>query len=189
MADNLVTRAEYKAYAGISSTTQDDLIDFLIPKISDAVRIFCRNPLLDRQESISEIYDGGNSVLIPSSGPVVAVSSVSYSENYGKTWQSLTQYEDWIYVQKEQVIKCTFNSVFPLRLAGYKVLYVAGNDGCPDGLKLGVLEFIQYYMRHEGAVHSNSAPGGNSAQIEYITNSKLPASIQRIFDQSALTVN
>lgn len=186
---NLVTRAEYKAYAGISSTTQDAQIDFLIPKISDAVRIFCRNPLLDTQETITEIYDGGNSVLIPSSGPVVGISSVNYSTDYGKTWDSLTQYDQWIYVQKEQVVKCTFNSVFPMRPAGYRLVYVAGNDGCPDGLKLGVLEFIQYYMRHEGAVHSNSAPGGNSAQIEYITNSKLPASIQRIFDQYALTVN
>lgn len=186
---NLVTRAEYKAYAGISSTTQDAQIDFLIPKISDAVRIFCRNPLLDTQDTITEIYDGGNSVLIPSSGPVVGISSVNYSADYGKTWESLTQYDQWIYVQKEQVVKCTFNSVFPLKPAGYRLVYVAGNDGCPDGLKLGVLEFIQYYMRHEGAVHSNSAPGGNSAQIEYITNSKLPASIQRIFDQYALTVN
>ena len=186
---NLVTRAEYKAYAGISSTTQDALIDFLIPKISDAVRIFCRNPLLDTQDTITEIYDGGNSILIPSSGPVVGISSVNYSSDYGKTWESLTQYDQWIYVQKEQVVKCTFNSVFPMRPAGYRLVYVAGNDGCPEGLKLGVLEFIQYYMRHESAVHSNSAPGGNSRQIEYITNSKLPASIQRIFDQYALTVN
>ena len=186
---NLVTRAEYKAYAGISSTTQDAQIDFLIPKISDAVRIFCRNPLLDTQSTITEIYDGGNSVLVPSSGPVVAISSVNYSSDYGKTWETLTQYTDWIYVEKEQLVKCTFNSVFPLRPAGYRVIYVAGNDGCPDGLKLGVLEFIKYYMRHEGAVQSNSAPGGAGAQIEYITNSKLPAAIQRIFDQYALTVN
>jgi len=186
---NLVTRAEYKAYAGISSTTQDAAIDFLIPKISDAVRIFCRNPLLDTQSTITEIYQGGNSILIPSSGPVVAISSVSYSQDYGQTWNSLTQYNDWIYVEKEQVVKCTFNSVFPLQPAGYRLIYVAGNDGCPDGLKLGVLEFIQYYMRHEGAVHSNAAPGGNNRQIEYILNSKLPASIQRIFDQYALTVN
>ena len=33
MANDLVSRAEYKDYAGISSTTQDDQIDFLIPKI------------------------------------------------------------------------------------------------------------------------------------------------------------
>ena len=119
---NLVTRAEYKAYAGISSTTQDAQIDFLIPKISDAVRIFCRNPLLDTQSTITEIYDGGNSVLVPSSGPVVAISSVNYSSDYGKTWETLTQYTDWIYVEKEQLVKCTFNSVFPLRPAGYRVI-------------------------------------------------------------------
>jgi hypothetical protein len=186
---NLVTRAEYKAYAGISSTTQDTQIDFLIPKISDAVRIFCRNPLLDTQDTITEIYDGGNSILVPSSGPVVSISSVTYSQDYGKTWQSFEQYKDWIYVEKEQVVRCVYNSVFGYQPAGYRLIYVAGNDGCPEGLKLGVLEFIQYYMRHEGAVHSNSAPGGNNRQIEYITNSKLPAAIQRIFDQYALTVN
>jgi hypothetical protein len=186
---NLVTKAEYKAYAGISSTTQDTLIDFLIPKISDAVRIFCRNPLLDSQESISEIFEGGNAILVPSSGPVASIASVQYSTDYGKTFTDMVQYIDWIYVQKEQVIKCVYNSVFQLRPAGYKVTYLAGNDGCPEGLKLGVLEFISYYMRHESTVHSNAAPGGSSGQIEYIMNSKLPASIQRIFDQYALTVN
>jgi hypothetical protein len=186
---NLVTKAEYKAYAGISSTTQDTLIDFLIPKISDAVRIFCRNPLLDSQASVTEIFEGGNAVLVPSSGPVASIASVQYSTDYGKTYADLTQYVDWIYVQKEQVVKCVYNSVFQARPAGYRMTYTAGNDGCPEGLKLGVLEFIQYYMRHEGAVHSTSAPGGNNRQIEYIMNSKLPASIQRIFDQYALTVN
>jgi len=186
---NLVTKAEYKAYAGISSTTQDALIDFLIPKISDAVRVFVRNPLIDTQSLITEVYDGGNGVLYPSQGPVVSISTVQYSTNYGKTYADLTQYTDWIYVEKEQLVKCVYNSVFPYNPAGYRVMYTAGNDGCPEGLKLGVLEFIQYYLRHEGAVHSTSAPGGNSGQIEYITNSKLPASIQRIFDQYALTVN
>jgi len=186
---NLVTRAEYKAYTGISSTTQDALIDFLIPKISEAVRIFCRNPLIDTQQLVTEIYDGGNGLLVPSQGPVASISSVQYSTDYGKTYSDLTQYTDWIYVAKEQVVKCVYNSVFLYNPAGYRVTYTAGNDGCPEGLKLGVLEFIQYYMRHEGAIHSTSAPGGNNRQIEYITNSKLPASIQRIFDQYALTVN
>lgn len=186
---NLVTKAEYKAYAGISSTTQDTLIDFLIPKISDAVRIFCRNPLIDTQATLTEVFDGGNGILNLSSGPVASVASVQYSTDYGKTYNDLTQYTDWIYVQRDQVIKCVYNSVFPYNPAGYRVTYTAGNDGCPEGLKLGVLEFIQYYMRHEGAVHSTSAPGGNNRQIEYILNSKLPASIQRIFDQYALTVN
>jgi hypothetical protein len=186
---NLVTRQEYKAYAGISSTTQDALIDFIIPKISDAVRIFCRNPLIDSQELITETYDGGNGILVPTSGPVSSINSVQYSTNYGKTYTDLVQYTDWIYVQKEQVVKCVYNSVFLYNPAGYRVIYTAGNDGCPEGLKLGVLEFIQYYMRHDSAVHSTSAPGGNNRQIEYILASKLPASIQRIFDQYALTVN
>jgi hypothetical protein len=186
---NLVTKAEYKAYAGISSTTQDNLIDFLIPKISDAVRGFCRNPLIDTQESVIEIFDGGNAVLVPSSGPVGAIASVQYSTDYGKIYTDMVQYIDWIYVQKEQVIKCVYSDVFQLRPAGYRVTYTAGYDGCPEGLKLGVLEFINYYMRHESTVHSNSAPGGSGGQIEYIMHSKLPAAIQRIFDQYALTVN
>lgn len=186
---NLVTKAEYKTYAGISSTTQDTSIDFLIPKISDAVRIFCRNPLVDSQESVTEVFEGGNAVLVPSSGPVAAISAVQYSTDYGKTFTDMVQYIDWIYVQKEQVVKCVYNSVFQLRPAGYRVTYTAGNDGCPEGLKLGVLEFIKYYMQNEGTVHSSSAPGGSGGQIEYILNSKLPASIQRIFDQYALTVN
>jgi hypothetical protein len=35
----LVTRAEYKAYMGISSTSSDVAIDALIPKVSELVRL------------------------------------------------------------------------------------------------------------------------------------------------------
>ena len=39
MAD-LITKTDYKAYMGISSTNQDTVIDLLIPKISAFVKTY-----------------------------------------------------------------------------------------------------------------------------------------------------
>ena len=47
MATNLITRAEYKNYLGITSTNKDDEIDLLIPKVSSLIKTYCRRSFID----------------------------------------------------------------------------------------------------------------------------------------------
>lgn len=37
----LVTRDEYKDYVGINSTNSDEIIDAIIPKVSEYVKTYC----------------------------------------------------------------------------------------------------------------------------------------------------
>ena len=68
MATNLVTKAEYKAYLGISSVNSDTEIDFLIPKVSDFVKTYCRRTFIDYyDESKTEFFDGelsGSTIIV-----------------------------------------------------------------------------------------------------------------------------
>ena len=186
---NLVTRAEYKAYAGMSSNTQDGAIDSLLPKVSKLVRTMCKTELLNETGAVTDIFQGGTTTFLLSTYPIVAVSYVSYSSDYGKTYENLTQYEDWVYIADTQKIQCINGNTFLDRPKGYKVAYTAGYDGMPEDLKLAVFDLITYYIKHDSAVHSSRAPGGNTAQIEYITNTNVPAHIRRVIDLYTINYN
>ena len=71
MAD-LVTKQEYKTYAGINSTNQDAEIDFLIPKVSELVKTYCKRSFIDYyDEAKAEIFKGGFANLLLKETPVV----------------------------------------------------------------------------------------------------------------------
>lgn len=185
---NLATRAEVKAYAGITSTTQDVMIDILLPKVSKLVRTICKNENLDGIVPCTDVLDGGDPKLILSQSPVVSISSVSRSTDYGVTYTALVQYTDWVYNVKDQYIRTTVGT-FPTFVNGYKVIYTAGYDGVPEDLKLAVLDLATYYMKNDAAVHSQRAMSPNTTQVEYISTTNLPAHIKRILDQYTMNYN
>lgn len=182
MATNLVTKAEYKAYMGISSTNSDTEIDFLIPKVSDLVKTYCRRTFIDYyDEAKTEYFDGGFKQIILKETPVVNVTSVGYSEDFGKTYRALTKFTDWI--QRDDYVISTNAGGFPEVLNGYKIVYFAGYEIIPADLKLAVLDLIEYYSRNNGAVHSTRDLNPNTTQITYVASSNFPASIKRVLDQ------
>ena len=93
----------------------------------------------------------------------------------------LTQYVDWI--KRDDTVVNLIGSKFPVYLQGYKVVYTAGYDDTPQDLEIGIMDLITYYRKNDMSIHSNSAPGTNKTQIEYITSSQLPAHIRRVLDQ------
>jgi len=182
MATNLVTKAEYKAYMGISSTNSDAEIDFLIPKVSDLVKTYCRRTFIDYyDEAKIEVFDGGFKTIILKETPVVTVNSVAYSADYGKTYTNLIKFTDYV-VRADYVL--SLNSMgFPEQINGYRVNYFAGYEVVPGDLKLAVLDLIEYYSRNNGAVHSTRDLNPNTTQINYVASSNFPASIKRVLDQ------
>lgn len=183
MASNLVTLSEYKTYVGIVSPTQDDAISTIITKVSQLVKNVCRRTFVDWvDESKSEIYSGGDSFTLQEF-PVLAVSSVEYSSDYGANYTTLTEYTDWVLDrQNEQIKPISSNGVFDYAINGYRVTYTAGYESIPEDLKLAVLDLVTYYLKNDSAIHSNKSPGTNSVQIEYISTTNLPAHIKRVLD-------
>jgi hypothetical protein len=182
MAIDLVTKTEYKTYMGITSTNSDSEIDFLIPKVSDLVKSYCRRTFVDYYSNIKvEFFDGGFREILLKETPVVSVSSVAYSDDYGKTYTNLVKFTDWV-VQGDSIISIN-TPVFPEAINGYKVSYFGGFDPIPGDLKLAVLDLIEYYSRNNGAVHSSRDLNPNTTQINYVASTNLPATIKRVLDQ------
>jgi len=179
---NLITKAMYKTYIGITSNNQDSEIDLLIPKVSDFVKTYCRKTFVDYyNETNIEVFDGGFKSLLLKETPVVGIVSVAYSMNYGKTYTNLTKYTDWV-IQGDSIVSLNPGG-FPYSINGYRVTYTAGYDVVPSDLTLAVMDLVTYYRRHDASIHSQKNPGSNTVQIEYISTTHLPAHIKRVLDQ------
>lgn len=184
MGLNLITRAEYKAYANINSTNHDAEVDLLISKVSQLVKTYCRTSFLDNVDEFkTEEFSGGYRNLYLKEYPVITVSAVFFSSDFGQTYTELVEYTDWVFDRSITAIVAVGTN-FPEYVNGYKVSYTCGYpDGIPEDLKLAVLDLVTYYRKNDGAVHSNKSPGTNSVQIEYISTTTLPAHIRRVLDQ------
>jgi hypothetical protein len=181
MATNLITKAEYKAYAGLNSVNQDTEIDLLIIKVSELVKTYCHRTFIDYyDEAKTEVFQGGFKELLLKETPVVNIVSVNYSADYGQTYTKLTKFTDW--VQKEDSVLAVNPSGFTEKINGYKVVYFAGYEKVPADLSLSVMDLITYYRNHDVSIHSTKTPGSNSVQIEYISTTSLPAHIKRVLD-------
>ena len=180
----LITAAEYKAYKGITSTTEDAALAIIIPKVSDLVKAFCRRTFIDYvDEAKVEVFKGGHESLNPEETPLRTVSSLEFSEDYGLTYTSLVEFTDYVVdVETGQVTFILPQYQNYRRVNAFKVTYTAGYEVIPADLKLAVMDLVTYYIRNEAALHTNKNVGANSVQIEYITNTGLPAHIRRVLD-------
>ncbi len=182
MALNLSTKSDYKKYAGIKSTNEDGIIDFLLPKVSQLVKTYCRRTFVDYMDTDKvEVFNGGYNTLILSETPIVSIASVEFSSDYGQTYTALTEFTDWV-LDDDKILSLA-ETGFERATRGYRVTYRAGFEDVPNDVELAVLDLVSYYRRNDGAIHSSKNPGSNNVQIEYISTTSLPAHIRRVLDQ------
>lgn len=182
MGNNLVSRSQYKTYAGITSSNQDAKIDALIPVVSEFVKSYCRRTFVDYYDTDKTEYFRGGDGFYPKELPVKEITSVEYSLDYGKTFAPLAEFTDYVLDQETSQILPTSNSTFIERINGYRITYKGGYEVVPDDLVVAVLDMITYYIKNDSAIHSPKVPGSNTVQIEYISTTSLPANIKRILD-------
>ena len=181
MGDSLITLAQYKASVGITSTNQDVRINALIPRVSEFVKNYCGKTFIDYVfTSKVEVFNGDTLTLILKEEPVLAVSEVSYSTDYGQTYTALVKYTDW--VDDDNQIRPISSVEFAKKILGYKVTYTAGYDELPEDLIRATIDLVSYYLRNDGTVNAVKSVNSASKQIEYISNASLPSYIRRILD-------
>lgn len=181
----LITRAEYKAYVGITSPNSDTVIDALIPKVSELVKNYCRRTFIDyvNDAKVETTSGGYGENLLLTEYPVISVTSVGWSEDYGQNYTDLVEFTDYVVeVEKGYIVALSASGEWDKCLNGYQVTYTAGYETLPEDLKLAVMDLVTYYIKNDASVHSPKAPGTNSVQIEYITSSAFPAHIKRVLD-------
>lgn len=184
MAKDLTTLEEYKAYVGITNPNQDSTISALIPKVSALVKNICRRTFIDYiDEAKVERFNGGlGSTYYLKEYPLLSVSSVETSDDYGANYTELVEFTDYAADVEDHAIISLAADGFAKKINGYIVTYTAGYTTLPEDLKLAVFDLITYYLKNDMAVHSSKAPGTNTVQIEYISTTNLPAHIKRVLD-------
>jgi hypothetical protein len=181
----LITRTEYKAYVGITSPNSDAVIDALIPKVSELVKNYCRRTFVDyvNDAKVETTSGGYGENLLLAEYPVISVTSVGWSVDYGQNYTDLVEFTDYVVeVEKGYIVSLAASGEWDKCLNGYQVTYTAGYEILPEDLKLAVMDLVTYYIKNDASVHSPKAPGTNSVQIEYITSSAFPAHIKRVLD-------
>ena len=183
MAD-LITKLEFKKYLGLTTTTKDVEIDFLIPLVSKLVKTYCRRTFVDYYFDLKTEYsDGGGLIeLILEETPINQVVEVARSTDYGQNWTALVEYTDWISTGYGIRALNELRGFYQL-VKGYRIIYTGGYELVPDDLKLAVMDLIEYYMKNNSAVHVNRDIAPNTTQIQYVQSSQFPSHIKRVLDQ------
>ena len=183
MGANLITIQEYKALAGIASTTQDAAINSLIPKVSTLIKGVCRRSFVDYVDEVkTEVFKGGE-MLPLAEYPVISLSAVEHSSDYGATYTELVEYTDYVLdVETECIVPIPPVTSFPRGINAYKVSYYAGFEVLPEDLKLAVADTISFYLKNDGSVHVSNMNKSSSVQVEYVSSSNLPSHIQRVLE-------
>lgn len=184
MGIDLVTLAEYKAYTGKTSTTDDAAITAIIPKASALVKSVCRRTFVDyvndaKVELVNIVFQG---MILLDEPNILTVSSVEFSDDYGATYTGLVEFVDYVINIKNDNLFLLNTKTDYYKPNAYKVTYTAGTEVIPEDLKIATLDLVTYYLRNEAAIHSNKGIGSNTVQIEYITGTKLPSHISRVLD-------
>jgi hypothetical protein len=181
MAD-LITLAEYKAYAGLNTPNQDAQIAALIPGICQYVETYCNRKFkYFLNEPFTEVFSGKNYPIQLKHHPVTAVISVEESLDYGATYTGMEEFVQWVLDKEEGTIVAPAG-LFSSGINRYGVTYNYGFEVLPEDLKLAIFDLVKYYMRNDMAVHSNKAPGTSIVQLDYQTNASIPGHIRRILD-------
>lgn len=179
---NLVTLAEYKAYAGLNTPNQDTQISSLIPGISQYVETYCNRKFQHYTTNpYTEVFSGKTYPLRPKHYPITAIVGVYESLDYGATTTELDEYTSWVWDSEDSAVVSPAGS-FTSGINRYSIVYNYGYVTLPEDLKLAVLDLLKYYMKNDMAVHSNKAPGTSAVQLDYQTSASMPAHIRRVLD-------
>lgn len=181
---DLISVDDYKIYAGISSTDNDEKFELVAKNISSLVKTYCARNFIDNYDistssftDITEYFNGGSDVYYTSEFPLVSITSVSYSDDGGQTYTALTDYTDYILDKQNDRIMLSGaeNIVFPNY---FKIVYKGGYSETPYDLRLACLDLMDYYIKRESTKAKSSA----SVSLEYITTSDFPSHIKRVLD-------
>jgi hypothetical protein len=184
---NLITLAEYKAYAGIKSTEQDDKINALITSVSSFVKMYCNRSFIDYFATPKvEYYGQGYDLIYLSEQPIVQDTAgnpqltVEVKAYVGDTYTTASSDIDYIYDYEIEALRSLYSDGFPAFPNAIKVTYQGGFDQTPEDLKLGIFDLITYYMKGESTPRKSI--NSNQISVEYVKSSDLPAHIKRVFD-------
>ena len=188
MAD-LVTLAEYKEAEGISSPKEDLRLATLVPAVSQLVKTYCANSLIDfysnnKVETFSIDWDTYLVQLTES--PVNTIVSVQKRDSVTESYSTVPTTDYYLDTATDSVLYVTGSTYknWPRGAVAVKVTYTAGYASTPKDLKLAVFDLITYYLKDEHK--ERRTLGGASIQNQGSTSLRdsvaFPDHIKRVLD-------
>jgi len=189
---NLITLAEYKEAEGLSNPKDDLRLQTLIPSISELVKTYCGNSLVDyystnKVETFS--IDWATSVVQLTESPLNTVVSVEERRSYNEAYATLTtaNFDYYVDGNTDSIIRTnsggrTIN--WATGVGAVKVTYTAGYSTLPVDLKLAVIDLMTYYFKREHKERRTlgGASIQNSTTTSQADNVGFPDHIKRILD-------
>jgi hypothetical protein len=187
MAD-LITVDLYKELQGIASTKEDAKLEIIIPSVSQLVKTYCANSIIDfysvdKVETFNMEFETSSLQLTES--PVNSVSLVEERSSYDGSYAVLTT------SAKEYYLDTRTDSIFRTDGNGFKkwttgpgavrVTYRAGYATTPADLLLAVADLVTYYLRDEYK-QRQTLSGASQENPQASRNVGFPDHIRRVLD-------
>lgn len=189
---NLITLAEYKEAEGLSNPKDDLRLQTLIPSISELVKTYCGNSLVDyystnKVETFS--VDWATSVVQLTESPLNTVVSVEERRSYNEAYATLTlaNFDYYVDASTDSIFRTnnggrTIN--WATGVGAVKITYTAGYSTLPVDLKLAVIDLMTYYFKREHKERRTlgGASIQNSTTTSQADNVGFPDHIKRVLD-------
>ncbi|HIG57992.1 MAG TPA: hypothetical protein EYQ21_01140 [Flavobacteriales bacterium] len=190
---DLITKDEYKEYKNLSQSVKEDgRIDALVDSVSQLVKTYCGNSIVDYYSANkTETFNvnWGTYVVQLTESPVNTIVSVQEREGYSSDYTTLTSGAQQYYLDTDtdSILRTTSGSEYtnwPLGPAAVKIVYTAGYATPPKDLQLAVADLITYYLKDEykerrslqGASVQNRGTSSMSDNVDF------PDHIKRVLD-------
>ena len=188
MAD-LITLAEYKEAEGIASPKEDLRLASLIPSVSQLVKTYCGNSLVDYYSAnkVETFNIDWNTHLVQlTESPVNSIVSVEKRDSVTESYSTVATTEYYLDASTDSILYVTGSTYknWPRGAGSVKVTYKAGYETTPSDLRLAVIDLITYYLKDEHK--ERRTLGGASIQNQGSTSLRdsvaFPDHIKRVLD-------
>jgi len=182
---NLITLATYKDVKGITSATHDFALTTIIESVSQLVKTYCGNSLVDYY-STNKVENFNVSwptdVVQLTETPLNTVVSIEERTDFASAYVAVDTSEYYPDVSTDSVYR--INKSWPEGFGSVKVTYTAGYIECPLDLKLAVIDLVTYYFKDEHKTRQTIAGASlqNASSTSLRNNIAFPDHIKRVLD-------
>jgi len=190
MANDLITIAEYKAYAKIQSSAEDDKLTLLIPSVSTLVKNYCGRTFVDNASTVTtatsvsatEFTSDGGFFIYTKEQPIINVVSLATRSTPFESYATRVIDVDYTVDKQNDYIYCLYNDVdgFDTGPNAVKIIYHGGYIEVPEDLKLAVLDLVRFYIRRESVPRASL--NSNQISIENTPSVDFPSHIKRVLE-------
>ena len=185
----LVTLEEYKEQEGITSPKEDVRLDYIITSVSQLVKTYCGNSIVDyyETEKVEEIsVDWPTSIVQLTESPLIDIISVQERDNFSAPYLTLSASDFYIDKITDSIVRVNGSSYKNWKTGpgAVKVTYNAGYESCPEDLKLAVYDLVTYYLKDEHKERRSLAGATvqNQSSTTQRNNVAFPDHIKRVLD-------